>query len=194
MSINKTNHLAHTPEVAGLKDAIHVAIVSCRAGSILKRAEPFTINTDGEAIYCNENKSIGVVNPFIKHPVKRGEIFWGILKMQEVPNVKHVWEHPSFTFEAPTTPVKYNSILQSISDELGVTYQELMDACDKMENTGNSSQYNGSLDKESFEDITYDKYELWSAWSEESGIEFENTGTACCPEYDYPDFPFYYVN
>ena len=89
--INKKNFLAHAPEELGVKDAVHVAIVSLRAGECLERAEEIT------------------------------------------------------------------------------------------------------LDENRFENVIADmKYELWSEWSDEMRHEFYNNGTECCPEYDYPEFPFFY--
>lgn len=31
-----------------------------------------------------------------------------------------------------------------------------------------------------------DIYDIFSEWTDESGFEFENQGTACCPEYYNP--------
>lgn len=193
MSINKKTLFGRVPDGLGVKDAVHVACVSLRAAQLLNPGQEITLNEAREAIPCNsKSKSFGVVDPFLGRSVKRGENFWGLLSMHEVPNVRHVWEHPDFTFEAPTTEVKYNSTIQSYADDLKVSYQELMDACDKMEKSGTPTIYKGELTEEEFESASEDTYDLWSEWSEESGIEFENVGTACCPEYDYPSFPFSY--
>lgn len=192
MSINKKTLLGRKPEELGIKDAVHVAVVSLRAGQFLEPGQNITLNKEREAVAGNSD-SFGVVDPFLSKSVKRGESFYGLLRMHEVPNVRHVWDHPEFTFEKPDTQIRYNEALVGISEDLGISYEELISACDKMYNNNSSTEYNGKLDEKEFNRIAYDKYELWSNWAEEFGIEFENQGTACCPEYYYPDFPFKYV-
>ena len=58
---------------------------------------------------------------------------------------------------------------------------------------GKNAKYAGSLSKEEVKILISDElesYEMFSEWADESGHEFENDGTSCCPEYDYPDLEF----
>lgn len=188
--INKKTLLGMPPDSLGVKDAIHIAVVSLRAGQLLKPGQNIELNEDGEAIRSrNKKDSFGVVDPFLKNNVMRGESFWGLLSMHEVPNVRHTWDHPKLSFESPITPIKYNSILEHIASELGITYPELMFACRKMIDTDKKTAIQKSEDEIYSLNSDYN-CELWSEWSDETGEKFTNNGTACCPEYDYPDFPF----
>lgn len=191
MAINKKTLLGKAPSELGIKDAVHVACVSLRAGEFLEPGQEITLNDRNEAV-ANKSKSFGVVDPFLTKSVKRGENFWGLLRMHEVPNVRHVWDHPDFEFNAPTEPIKYNETLQEFADDLKISYKEFMEACDKAYENDAPIEYTGPISKKDFDKVYYDKYELWSEWAIETGIEFENCGTACCPEYEHPPFPFKY--
>jgi hypothetical protein len=40
------------------------------------------------------------------------------------------------------------------------------------------------IDEDEADDL---RYEFWSEWASETLHEFENYGSECCPEYQYPD-------
>lgn len=191
--INKKNHLGYKPELLGIKDAVHIAIVSLRAGKPLKRAGYFKMNENGEAIPSSKKESIGVVDPFLEDNICTGDNFWGVINMYDIPNVRHDWTHPTQSFEAPTIPVRHNQRLENIAKSLGVTYESLMKACKQMAFEREPVVYNGTLSKEELDDKMNEiyKWDLFSEWSEETGYEFENIGTDCCPEYHYPEGHIY---
>lgn len=39
---------------------------------------------------------IGIVDPFLPHPVEAGQLFWMVLYPQTVLNLHHHWDHPAF--------------------------------------------------------------------------------------------------
>jgi hypothetical protein len=183
--INKKNVLGKSPSDLCLKDAIHVAIVSVRAAVLIKPGDRCGLNSFNEAV--PDPKGPGVADPFLKQSITTGQSFWMLLDQDSVPNVTHVWEHPTVTFAPPTREVKLNQTLVECAEILCVTYEQLMAACAIAANDG-EAPYPGTLTKGNlmvaWEKI--DRYDLWSEWAAESGFEFENTGSACCPEYDYP--------
>lgn len=188
--INKKNHFNRKPEKLGERDAVHTAIVALRAGCFLKRAEYIKMNDDGEAVSSNAKDSIGVVNPFLKTDFLRaGDWFWAMMNMEDIPNVQHTWEHPKHTFEAPKCKIKRNTYLEEMAQELGTSYESLMAALDSYVQDERPVEYDGKYNKEELEEAmdNLSKYELWSEWESQSDYEFENCGTACCPEYEYPD-------
>jgi len=184
--INKKNVLGKHPEELGAKDAIHVAIVSVRAGKPIEPGQRCGLNEFNEAV--PNNKGVGVADPFQKHTILRGENLWLLLDQDSVPNVQHVWEHPTVKFDPPTREPLQNYTLASYADELGVTYQQLMNACQYVVDKDKAAPYPGTKTPEELEEAweNVERYELWSSWADETNYEFPNYGTECCPEYEYP--------
>jgi len=190
--INKRNVLGKAPFDLGDKDAIHVAIASVRAASFIKPGNRCQINEFGEAEPSDSGP--GVADPF-RTSIARGDSFWMLLDQDEVPNVRHVWEHPSVKFDKPTRPAKLNQWLERNAKSLGVTYDQLLEACAHVVNHYSPMPYPTAIDEDDLEKLLdkADQYDIWSEWGEETGHEFENNGSACCPEYDYPDTPLFCV-
>lgn len=193
--INKVNLLHHTPEQAGIKDAIHVAIVSVRAAHMIKPGQRCGLNEYNEAV--TTSKGSGVANPFLKKNIQRGELFFLLLDMQEVPNVQHTWEHPKIKKFIPSREIELNSTIKDIADRLKVSYADIMKACEYAVNNRDNSDsldYPGPLSEEEFEEAHDDLWDLWGEWACETDYEFENQGSACCPEYDYPSSLYHWVD
>lgn len=185
MAINKKNELGKRPLDLGRKDAIHVAIVSVRAASVIQPGERIGLNEFNEAV--PDEKGPGVADPFLKKEVTVGQNLWLLLDVDEVPNVSHVWEHPSINFAPPTREIVYNKYLLDYAQRLGVTYDQFMKACTHVVKTATSAKYPGTLCEEALEAAQEElDRDMWYEWSEETGYQFENTGTSCCPEYEYP--------
>lgn len=187
--INKKNLLGKTPEELGTKDAIHTAIVSVRAGAPMEPGQKCGMNADREAV--PNPKGCGVADPFRKKTILRGESFWMLLNQDEVPNVRHVWEHPSVDFTPPTVEAKLNRTIQATAKYFGVTYDQLMKAANYVVENNKPAPYPGEkvlseLSDKYCSDAYFDRYDFWSAWASETLYEFENYGTECCPEYEYP--------
>lgn len=183
--INNKTTLGRNPLEAGVKDAVHVAIVSCRAGQALDPGDKVKLNEHREAVLSDKN--IGVVDPFMNGRVSNGELFWLVMLPSQVQSVRHEWDH-KLSFEPPDREVQKNQWIQIHADRLGLTYEQLMDAANRLYNYEISTRYEGTItSQEDFEYKLDDLYDFWGEWAEEMGIEFENEGTACCPEYTYPD-------
>lgn len=180
--INKKNLLGKSPYELGDKDAIHVAIVSVRAGAAIAPGAKCNLNADREAV-CDE-KGVGIADPFLKQTILKGESFWLLLNQDEIPNVRHQWDHPSVDFSPPVIEVKLNKYIQKYADELGVTYQQLMAAADFVMEHDEPAPYPGTKDISAIE---FDSYDFWYEWSNETLYEFANHGSECCPEYSYPE-------
>ena len=187
--INKKNLLGKRPDELGTKDAIHTAIVAVRAGEAIEPGQRCSLNKFNEAIHDN-HRSVGVADPFLKSTILRGQSFWLLLCQDEVPNVRHVWEHPTVDFSPPTREATKNGIIDDVAKALGVTYEQIMEAADSVVKHDRPLLYPGTLTTEQYEealDTEVEMYDFWSEWSSETLHEFENYGSACCPEYEYPD-------
>ncbi len=195
--INKKNVLGKVPHNLGDKDAIHVAIVAVRAAQLITPGQKCSLNKDREAVPDNKN-GIGVADPFVKSNIKRGQEFWLLLNQDEVPNVKHVWEHPNVDFSPPIKNKSMNQCIKDYAEQIGCDYDDLIDICTEIVDSsrinyaifdGNEFSLSPDYPDGDYSEIE-DLWDLWSEWAEETGYEFENEGSACCPEYDYPRTQF----
>lgn len=185
--INKKNVLGKQPLDLGTKDAIHVAIVAVRAGAAINPGERCGLNGYNEAV--PDANGPGVADPFLKRTVTTGQAFWLLLDQDEVPNVRHEWDHPTVKFAPPTREVQLNRVIKYTADALGVTYQQVMDAAAHAVTNGKPTAYPGTKTRDEYDEAMdqVEIYDFWSEWAEESGHVFENHGTSCCPEYAYPE-------
>lgn len=114
------------------RDAIHLAVEPVIAGQRLRPGEDIGIE-NGVAV-INDNP-IGIVDPFLKEVVKKGQRFWLVIYPRQITSLRHVWSHPAFedqpvtitesnkhTYEYETAVVWVNNY----ANELGVDYDDLM--------------------------------------------------------------------
>lgn len=196
--INKKNYLVQKPTEAGIKDAVHCAIVSVRAGATIQPGQRCKINEFGEAIPGN---GPGFANVFMTNQVLTGEFLWLMMHPNEVESVLHTWEHKDDFI--PKRDIAYNNTLLEYAEAYGVTYQQLMDALTYKVHKDKEMTYLGTKTEEEitrFEDnvydydknkIYYERYDLWSEWGMETNYTFPNWGTECCPEWRFPDAPLF---
>lgn len=191
--INKKNILGKIPKELGTKDAVHVATVSVRAAEPISRGARINLNEHREAV--NDANGPGIADPFNKkiaiYPT--GTNFLMLMNQEEIPNVRHEWEHPTLDFTPPVREVKYNYTLAETAKDYGVTYQQLMEAADYVYTNYSSAPYpeDGKLSTEELEEVYLERWDFWSEWAAETSNEFENNGSSCCPEYDYPNCPLF---
>jgi hypothetical protein len=182
--INKKNLLGKEPAELGAKDAIHTAIVAVRAGSPIQPGQRCKLNEHREAV--PDAKGVGVADPFRYDVIARGKPFWLLLCQDEIPNVQHVWEHPKVDFSPPTRTPVMNLTLAETAKQYGVTYEQVMDAAKHVLENDSPATYPGTLTLDELDAIELDRYDFWPEWAGEVFHEFENQGSECCPEYDYP--------
>ena len=77
------------------RDAIHVAVAPCVAGEDLEPGTRVGFSEDGTV---NEwkNNSVGIVDPFLRKTVKKGQKFWLFLYPGTALNLRHEWDNPHF--------------------------------------------------------------------------------------------------
>lgn len=89
------------------RDAIHVPIMSVVALEELlpgqkidlkkmQRWEPMLRESFGASKAKTKASSVGIVDPYLKDPVKVGEKFYCWIKPSTVHKLWHEWEHPIF--------------------------------------------------------------------------------------------------
>jgi hypothetical protein len=96
----------YTPNIGELcrddarRDAIHFAVAPVEADMDLRPGDHVGV-TQGRA--SRDATPIGIVDPFFKGEVKKGQRFWLFLYPNTITSLRHVWTHPAFS---PNAPVK----------------------------------------------------------------------------------------
>lgn len=77
------------------RDAVHVAIAPVVAAEDLLPGSHVGLDEERCACYRAEEK-LGVVDPFLKEPVKPGQRFYLFLYPNTITSLRHEWTHPAF--------------------------------------------------------------------------------------------------
>ena len=85
------------------RDAIHLAVDNVVAAHTLRPGEDVGFLPDGTVGTCE--RPLGIVDPFLKNAVKKGERFWLVVYPRKITSLRHVWEHPDFQ-TAEDKPIK----------------------------------------------------------------------------------------
>ncbi len=72
-------------------DAVHVAVKSLEC-TVDELAPGTHVNKDG----LPRGNTVGIVDPFLRGPVKRGDYFYLCLYPGSITALKHYWTHPAF--------------------------------------------------------------------------------------------------
>lgn len=120
--------LGRTP-VSTEKDAVHVAIVSVEAGQNLKPGTHVELK-HGKAVMKDphsdfEFKPIGIVDPFLRTNIEKGQNFYLCLYPETVTGMRHEWGHPAFDDLASV-----KSQLEDIGKRYHTSYEQIIEACE----------------------------------------------------------------
>ncbi len=104
MNQQYTPNIGEIPDGTARRDAIHVAVAPVIASQILRAGEHVGLNADGKAYHVGptKNGSIGIVDPFVLHPIHMDEGFWLFLYPGTITGLRHLWTHPAFAIKPPT--------------------------------------------------------------------------------------------
>jgi hypothetical protein len=80
------------------RDAIHVAIAPTTAPCELKPGQHVDQqgNPEGPDI-----EPVGIVDPYLREPVRTGQRFWLFLYPNTVTSLRHEWTHPAYPTNSP---------------------------------------------------------------------------------------------
>lgn len=142
------NTLGKTPSTDGIRDAVHVQIISARANIELRIGEVVRVFKKGGMWYaslaspCEDNpafKACGIVDPFLTWPnqvVPSGSMVWICLYPDQITSLTHNWSHPLIPegegdTKDPRVLVNRNleaakSTLNILSDKLGFSPEEVL--------------------------------------------------------------------
>jgi len=123
------------------RDAVHIAVVPVVAGQNFHPGHRVQI-IDGEAYPAVPGDAIGVVDPYLKETVRKGETFWLFLNPGSITSLRHEWTHPGLpdpvnehlVLQAKTileTGQDSHAWLEKLAADNGMSYSELVDACEE---------------------------------------------------------------
>jgi hypothetical protein len=169
-------------EPGARRDAIHVAVYPAEAMEKLRPGQHVGAQ-DGKADSHYEH--LGIVDPFLTSPVKKGEWFWVFLYPNTITSLKHSWTHPAFEDEVDLEELKQlqgeaairkidslRSVpwLESFANEVGVPYETLMESAKKWLEMG---RYH-ALGYDTPNIVYEKKEEFWKHYENVTGQRVEN--------------------
>ena len=112
------------------RDAVHVALAPMRAAEKLLPGEHVGFADPSDRTLAGScDHPIGIVDPYLRKPVKKDEWFFLCLYPQTTTGLRHVWTHPAFPHgESPAaiTATKLRSIIEAEANHAGLDYDEMM--------------------------------------------------------------------
>jgi hypothetical protein len=110
------------------RDAIHIAVAPVIAATKLKAGDHIGLVAGDHETVGPSAAPIGIVDPFLKGSVQKGQRFWMFLYPNTITALKHVWAHPAFIDAEPQRDPKGDSEawLRHFADEVGADYHEMM--------------------------------------------------------------------
>lgn len=126
---------------AGYRDAIHVAVVPVTAAERLRPGDHV------DAAGGTEGKPVGIVDPFLTAPVRKGERFWLFLYPGTIRSLRHHWQHDAFPEAGagpppvaanPSPPDRAASVawLTEFAKDFRMSYDDLLTAAREEGQTG----------------------------------------------------------
>jgi hypothetical protein len=103
------------------RDAVHIAIVPIKAHARLRPGEAVGVTSDGKNSAFN-NVEVGIVDPYLKKAVEKGQTFWLFLYQGSVNTLRHEWTHPAF----PSHPMEQTvePVFAGSEEEKKLSYAE----------------------------------------------------------------------
>lgn len=120
------------------RDAIHLAVENVVAAHDLRAGENVGF-IGSEVGKCAD--PVGIVDPFLKRPVQKGERFWLVVYPRQITSLRHVWTHPAFPESEVETvaavPVEADSAavsrqwIEKYAASIPLAYETLMGGADE---------------------------------------------------------------
>jgi hypothetical protein len=157
------------------RDAIHIAVAPVTAGRTLLPGLHVGFATEGdtETVTDAAEKLIGICDPFLSRKIEKGERFWMLLYPGSITSLRHDWTHPSFAKEAvaPKANNESEEWLKWYADEVGLSYQAVMDAADAYVTSGRYHTFGYGTPE-----VVYEKREeFWKHYQIATGKTVEET-------------------
>mgnify|MGYP001562613129 CR=1 FL=1 len=145
-----------------LKDAIHIAIAPVVAAEDLRAGNHigWTDRKKNEVGLCQN--TIGVVDPFITTPIKKGDKFYMCLYPNTITSLRHDWVHQDF-LEEDNSAVSHKEIaykwISHWAMQNDIDFEDLMAAANRYIDYGDYWVEGGRFDGIYLPDEFWDHYE-----------------------------------
>lgn len=155
------------------RDAIHLAVDPAIAAHTLRPGEDVGFVEGGVGI-CD--KPVGIVDPFLKANVKKGERFWLVVYPRKITSLRHVWSHPEFSdliHEARDKDTKAESErwLRQFSEQTELSFSRVMECAQEWLD---SDEYYTQQGGENMRDLFWDnKEDFWKHYQIFTGKRVE---------------------
>ena len=150
------------------RDAIHIAIAPVVANETLMPGQHIGFIAGSTSVVDIVPDTIGIVDPFLRRPILRGQAFYMCLYPNTVTGMRHHWSHPAFVAEVkPTQVSKATGIIEQTAAEFGLVYDEFMDTVRDFLRTGDYACEGGRWDGQSL----WGNDEFWDAYEEVTGTK-----------------------
>lgn len=105
------------------RDAIHLAVEPAIAAETLRPGQDVGFVSNGVGV-CD--KPLGIVDPFLKGSVAKGDRFWLIVYPRQITSLRHVWAHPEFPESVELGMVSDWDAIHRAAHAIGVSTSSLM--------------------------------------------------------------------
>lgn len=178
------------------RDAIHIATAAVFATEDLNPGDHVGFVTkDNDKMGRSEIAPLGIVDPFLPKPVKKGERFWVFLYPGTIQSLRHNWSHPSFDVRQQLiraieeTPAKkrmkaFAASLSGGEDWYGnkydeVTFEELIDRATQYVNGGEYWSEGGRFEGQELYDEFWDDFEELTGLKVPEGDRYSFFSCSC---------------
>jgi hypothetical protein len=101
--------LGTLPDKGDARDAIHIACLPVLVSEVMMPGQHVGIDEDrGEypdIWVCKTGEWIGIIDPFLKHPVVEGDRVWMLMYPGTITGLRHHWKHPALPTPLLKRPV-----------------------------------------------------------------------------------------
>lgn len=166
MADQTTPTLGKLIEAGQQRDAIHIAVAPVIAEHVLAPGVHvgFAVEGNTELVGCGAKVKLGVVDPFLKEVVLKGQRFWMFLYPQTITSLRHDWTHPAFSAPAESNRfsrleseawLRNYAIKQNCYDDPGEAFRRLIDGLETGELHFRGSDLHGLYELEDADELKY---------------------------------------
>lgn len=173
------------------RDAIHIATAAVFATEDLNPGDHVGfITKDNDKMGRSEIAPLGIVDPFLPKPVKKGERFWVFLYPGTIQSLRHNWSHPSFDVRQQLirtieeTPAKkrmkaFAAELSQDASESLITFEELIDHATAYVTGGEYWSEGGRFEGQGLYDEFWDDFEELTGLKVPEGDRYSFFSCSC---------------